>query len=560
MQPTGSAAKLSDTKLPASSAAEQAQESEAESMEPPTQPTASDLAQKKSTGLANLLSAKLAQVQPSDDDDSLPPPKPADSMTGLAPAKPSSSMTGMPAAKQPESPAANESKTNLPAATPPDKPKAKTSGYFSAIQSRTNMPAQTPPETRPDPPKRSRTDLPAQSFESAASANFSSDFNASTGFNSDTGFKTPSAQDRLAAAQDAATQSTDSAAATPLGDEKISSAVSRLMEAAKRKDQDASSKSGGFATSSSASLNTFGSGSPLQSGSSAGIPAGAKPDLGSAASRLAAASGDANDALTSDLMNRFLEAANRGSELKQKASAANAARGEAINREMNQPASPSAPSPHSLDNVPQVDIAEQTQERLRMAMESTGKHAAVARPAPPKMPDLSSMRPSDLQLHQLTQHRGGGDLEINLDAPGKKASQTRSRMRSAFNNQGVDIRWVVLGLALLIACGAGYWFILKPILDKPPAPVETAPNPAQQHFTEGKFTKTIDILEKKEKKAPLSDEEQDLLHHARVKQAEVLAKGKRYTEAKKLLKKIPQDSTHQAKVKELLKKYRKLRR
>ena len=170
------------------------------------------------------------------------------------------------------------------------------------------------------------------------------------------------------------------------------------------------------------------------------------------------------------------------------------------------------------------------------------------------------MRPSDLQLHQLTQHRGGGDLEINLDAPGKRASQTRTRMRSAFKNQGMDIRWIVLGIALIVSCGAGYMFVLKPILDKPPAPVETAPNAAQQSFADGKFTKTIEVLEKKEKKAPLSDEEEDLLHHARFKQAEVLAKSKRFSEAKKLLKKIPQDSVHQPKVKELLKKYRKLRR
>jgi hypothetical protein len=323
------------------------------------------------------------------------------------------------------------------------------------------------------------------------------------------------------------------------------------MEAAKRKEQDGPAKSGTFSSGASQSMQ---SSSLPQRGMSSGSVS-AQPDLGSAASRLAAASGDANDALTSDLMNRFLEAANRGSELKKKASDANQARGEAINREMAQPSSAGP----SMENAPQIDIAEQTQERLRMAMESTGKHAA--RPAPPKMPDLSSMRPSDLQLHQLTQMRGGGDLEINLDAPGaKKDSQTRTRMRSAFKNQGIDIRYVVLTLAFLIAGGAGYWFILKPFFEKPPAPVVTAPSPAQQSFSSGKFTKAIEVLEKKEKKTPLTDAEEDLLHHARFKQAEVLVKQKRFTEAKKLLKKIPEDSTHAPKVKALKDKYKRLRR
>lgn len=324
------------------------------------------------------------------------------------------------------------------------------------------------------------------------------------------------------------------------------------MEAAKRKEQDGSTKSGTFASSSSPSM---------QSGSMTQIPSGAMPstpELGSAASRLAAASGDANDALTSDLMNRFLEAANRGSELKKKASDANAARGEAINRELSTPNAPA--SQPSVDNAPQIDIAEQTQERLRMAMESTtGKHAA--RPAPPKMPDMSSMRPSDLQLHNLTQMRGGGDLEINLDAPGsKKDSQTRSRMRSAFKNQGIDIRWIVLTVAALIACGAGYWIWLKPVMDKPPAPVDQTAVQAQHNFDSGKYPKAIELLEKKEKKTPLSDAEEDLLNHSRYKHAEGLAKKSRFTEAKKLLKKIPEDSVHTAKVKDLMKKYRRLRK
>ncbi|MBA3994944.1 MAG: hypothetical protein C0469_15605 [Cyanobacteria bacterium DS2.3.42] len=553
MQSAGSAAKLSQTDLTAAEAAEKSPKTEpaAKPMEPPTQPTAptDTLEKKPSTGLGNLLSAKLAQVEPPKDEDIKPPAKPNDSMTGTPAANPKVSMTGMPAANA--STASVNSQTNLQAAAP-EKNKAKTSGYFSAMKSHTNMPAEKAPESRPDPPKKSRTDLPAQSFESAAAGSFSSDFNATSGLLGEGDFKGGGVQDRLAAAKGTQAEPSEAASsASPLGDEKISSAVSRLMEAAKRKEQDASSKSGSFSSSASPAMQ---SGAMPQSAMSSGaVPA--QPDLSSAASRLAAASGDANDALTSDLMNRFLEAANRGSELKKKASDANQARGEAINREMAQPSSAGP----SMENAPQIDIAEQTQERLRMAMESTGKHAA--RPQPPKMPDLSSMRPSDLQLHQLTQHRGGGDLEINLDAPGsKKASQTRTRMRSAFKNQGIDIRYVVLTLAFLIAGGCGYWFILKPTLDKPATPVETTPSPAQQSFTAGKFTKAIEVLEKKEKKTPLTDAEEDLLHHARYKQAEILVKQKRFTEAKKLLKKIPEDSAHTPKVKELVKKYRKLRK
>ncbi|MCC7529977.1 MAG: hypothetical protein IT342_15745, partial [Candidatus Melainabacteria bacterium] len=550
MQSAGSAAKLSQTDLTAAEAAEKAPKSDpaAKPMESPTHRTAPpDTTQKKSTGLGNLLSAKLAQVPPPEEEELKPAAAPAksdDSMTGMPAAKPQVSMSGLPAAPA-------DSQTNLPSCAP-EKPKAKSSGYFSAIQSRTNMPAAKAPESRPDPPKKSRTDLPAQSFESAASASFNSDFNATSGFNDESGFKGGGAQDRLAAAKAlSGSQPELSDSPLPQGDEKISSAVSRLMEAAKRKEQDVSTRSGTFSSGASQSMQS----SSLPQGGMSSGSLSAQPDLGSAASRLAAASGDANDALTSDLMNRFLEAANRGSELKKKASDANHARGQAINREMAQPSSAGP----SMENAPQIDIAEQTQERLRMAMESTGKHAA--RPAPPKMPDLSSMRPSDLQLHQLTQMRGGGDLEINLDAPGaKKDSQTRSRMRSAFKNQGIDIRYVVLTLAFLIAGGAGYWFILKPILEKPPAPVVTAPNPAQQSFASGKFTKAIEVLEKKEKKTPLTDEEEDLLHHARFKQAEVFVKQKRFIEAKKLLKKIPEDSTHAPKVKALKDKYKKLRR
>ena len=569
MQSMGPAAKLSQTDLPSTETAAKAAQPEPapETMEPPTQPTppADNPDKKPSTGLGNLLSAKLAQVEAPKEESEKAKPSPgpvsqvSQSASSLAAAKPGDSMPGMQPAK-PQAANPMESQSNLSAAQPAEKPKAKSSGYFSAIQSRTNMPAQMPPETRPDPPKKSRTDLPQQSFESAAAASFTSpkaDFNASTGFNSESDFKGGGAQDRLAAAkgmasgaQSAQPAQADPASGSPLGDEKFSSAVSRLMDAAKRKEQEASSKSGSFSSGAAAALS---SGS-LPHG---GIPSGAvpsAPELGSAASRLAAASGDANDTLTSDLMNRFLEAANRGSELKKKASDANVARGEAINREMAQPSSAGP----SMENMPQIDIAEQTQERLRMAMESTGKHAA--RPAPPKMPDLSSMRPSDLQLHTLTQMRGS-DMELNLDAPGsKKDSQTRTRMRSAFKNQGIDIRWVVLGLVALIACGAGYWFILKPILDKPPAVTETGPSPAQQSFTAGKFSKTIEVLEKKEKKNPLTDEEEDLLQNARYKQAEILVKSKRFAEAKKLLKKIPDDSVLQAKVKELQKKYRKLRK
>jgi serine/threonine-protein kinase len=564
MQSIAPAAKLSQTDLPAKES-----KPEVKPMEMPTEPPSPDVPDKKpSTGLGNLLSAKLAQVQPSKDDEKDEDDKKgglassgfgSQSSSSLAPAKPSTSMTGLPPAK----PA--DSQTSLPSASTSEKSKAKTSGYFSAIQSRTNMPAQSTPESRPDPPKKSRTDLPAQPFEAAAAASFGSDFNASTGFNSDSDFKGGGAQDRLASATSAKGMSSGSqpeqqnpSSSAPQGDEKISSAVSRLMEAAKRKEQDGSAKSGSF--SSTGTSFSSGASPALQSGSMPQIPSGAMPstpELGSAASRLAAASGDANDALTSDLMNRFLEAANRGSELKKKASDANAARGEAINRELATPST--AASQPSMDNAPQIDIAEQTQERLRMAMESTGKHAA--RPAPPKMPDMSSMRPSDLQLHNLAQMRGGGDLEINLDAPGsKKASQTRTRMRSAFKNQGIDIRWVVLSLAALIACGAGYWIWLKPIMDKPPAPVDQTPIQAQHNFDSGKYTKAIEIIEKKEKKTPLSEVEQDILYHSRFKQAEALAKKSRFAEAKKLLKKIPEDSIHTAKVKELMKKYRKLRK
>ncbi len=196
------------------------------------------------------------------------------------------------------------------------------------------------------------------------------------------------------------------------------------MEAAKRKEQDASAKSGTFSSGASPAMP---SGAMPQSPMSSGaVPA--RPDLGSAASRLAAASGDANDALTSDLMNRFLEAANRGSELKKKASDANQARGEAINREMAQPSSAGP----SMENAPQIDIAEQTQERLAHGHGINRKTRCPTAAAPRCRICLPCVH-SDLQLHQLTQHRGGGDLEINLDAPGtKKASQTRTRMRSAF--------------------------------------------------------------------------------------------------------------------------------
>ncbi len=57
------------------------------------------------------------------------------------------------------------------------------------------MPAEKAPESRPEPPKKSRTDLPAQSFDSAAAASFSSDFNATSGLLGESDFKAGGAQD-----------------------------------------------------------------------------------------------------------------------------------------------------------------------------------------------------------------------------------------------------------------------------------------------------------------------------------------------------------------------------
>lgn len=251
-------------------------------------------------------------------------------------------------------------------------------------------------------------------------------------------------------------------------------------------------------------------------------------------------------------MNRFLEAANRGSELKKKASDANAAKSEAINREFSQPSSPAG-----AENAPPIDVAEQTQERLRLAMESVSAKP-ISKPA--RQPDVTNMRPSDLQLHNLAIARAGQDIELNLDnANNKKNNQTRSRMRSAFKNQGVDARLIVVVVAL-IAGAAGYWFILKPSLDKPATPKAAEKSQAQVIFGQGKYSKVIEMLDKKGDTAPLTEQETDLLHHAHYKQAEILVKQKHFADAKKLLKKIPDDSPHAAKAKQLIKKYRALRR
>ncbi|MBC8000752.1 MAG: tetratricopeptide repeat protein [Leptolyngbya sp.] len=183
----------------------------------------------------------------------------------------------------------------------------------------------------------------------------------------------------------------------------------------------------------------------------------------------------------------------------------------------------------------------------------------VSKPAA-RQPDVTNMRPSDLQLHNLAIARAGQDIELNLDnAGGKKNSQTRTRMRSAFKNQGVDARLIVVVVAL-VAAAAGYWFILKPTLDKPAPTKVVDKNPAQQVFAQGKYAKAIEMLEKKDAAEALTEEETDMLHSAHYKQAEVLVKQKHFADAKKLLKKIPDDSPHSAKAKALTKKYRALRR
>ncbi|HEY9788032.1 MAG TPA: hypothetical protein V6D17_21770, partial [Candidatus Obscuribacterales bacterium] len=356
-------------------------------------------------------------------------------------------------------------------------------------------------------------------------------------------------------------------------DDKISSAVSRLLQAARKTGEvDVSSFQN---TASGAQPRQAPPASPQTSSASI-----SSADIDAAARRLSSAAGDMGG-MTSDLVNRFMEAANRGSEMKKRAHDAYTSKGQAIDQELTgtktppiptQEIAPAASTSQSAQRLPTMEtkipgnISEQTQNRLKEALERVGT------PKPPPLQDAGVSRSPDLQVANIQRGRAPEAMSINLDeihkARRKEKEGTRTKMRSAFQDAGpspATIIAVILAVVVLIGGGYGaYVVILKPKFDQLNKPA-SGPIPviqqAQKQFSQGNYTKAIELIDKKQKLTKeLSVDEEDLLHHACIKHAEKLAKQTKYTEAKKFLNRVPEDSPHIAKKKELLKKYRRLRR